>query len=319
MSWKKQIEKSLAPAWSEIARQLESELPGSTVRADFSSALMATFKAGGKVAILVEIGSLDDLVLLMQFLHEYKLNWTVLSGMSNTLIRDGGFEGVAIVLQGADFCQQDLAEGESSDKLTVGAAVATSRIVKIGRTRGWGDAAPLSGVPGYVGGALAMNAGSRTVWISAFVDSITVVTSKGEIKVQPSSSLKPKYRDMNLGHVVVVKATLRFEREPLEAAGALYDQQLAYRQQTQPTGTRNCGSVFRNPEGESAGRLIEAVGLKGVRIHGARISPVHANFIENVGGASASDIEALVTLVQKKVKEEAGVELQRELRIIGTR
>lgn len=319
MSWKKQLESSNRPRWAELARQMRSELSDAVLELNQPTARLATLKAGGAVALGVTVHSVAQLQALLEFVRTYDLPWMVFGGMSNTLVRDKGYDGIGVFLEGGEFAQFDLVEGESTDILRVGAAQPTARILKAGRERGWAAAAPLSGIPGYVGGAIAMNAGSRDIWISHFLRSVRMVTLEGKDVTRPVESVAPGYRSTQIRHAVVVSGEFAFEREDIERTDQLYRQQLEYRNRTQPVGTKNCGSVFRNPEGDSAGRLIEAVNLKGVRVHGARISSVHANFIENVGGASAADIESLVQLAQKKVKDEAGIELQRELRIVGTR
>ena len=148
MSWKKQLESSNRPRWTELARQMQTELSGATLELNQATARMATLKAGGAVALGITVHSVSQLQTALEFVREYDLPWTVFGGMSNTLVRDKGYDGIGLFLEGGEFEQFDLIEGDKTDTLRAGAAQPTSRILKVGRERGWAAAAPLSGIPG---------------------------------------------------------------------------------------------------------------------------------------------------------------------------
>lgn len=324
MSWRKTIKQTHQPAWQTIAGQIGREVPGVSIEVGADSSKMVTLRAGGPVSLLITVCSENDLKQVISWLTEYEINWAVVSGGSNILIREGGFLGALIRLgrnEGSEeggFTDVRVETLERVDEVYAGSAVPTAKLIKLARQNGWSDVAPLAGIPGLLGGAVCMNAGSRTVWLSRFVENVRVMDHKGTIRVQDPEKLKMQYRSSGIGrHDIVMDMKLKFERDDCETTEKLINEQLQYRANSQPVASLNCGSVFVNPDGESAGRLIDAAGLKGLRIHGASVSMVHANFIENNGEATATDIEALIWLVHRRVLEETGIDLNRELRIIG--
>lgn len=271
-----------------------------------------SWRAGGCADRYYEPADLQDLQKLLQELgNEEPLFWLGLG--SNILVRDGGFRGSVIAMQGVT-SQLELV---SSEEVYVGAGVTGAKLARFCARNHLVGAEFFGGIPGLVGGALAMNAGAFGGETWRHVVSVQTIDRDGALHTRGSNEYEISYRTVN-GHddEWFVAATLRFEAGNSEPAIDI-KQLLAKRAATQPVGSANCGSVFRNPEGDHAARLIESCGLKGRRIGGAVVSEKHANFIINDQQASAADIESLIQLVQQTVREQCGVSLQTEVRIVG--
>jgi UDP-N-acetylmuramate dehydrogenase len=180
-----------------------------------------------------------------------------------------------------------------------------------------GPAAFFAGIPGTVGGALAMNAGAFGGETWTHVESVTTIDRRGDTRERPRSEFEIGYRTVRgAANEWFLGATFRFDHDASSSMDAIKDM-LARRNAAQPLGVPSCGSVFRNPEGDFAGRLIEQAGQKGRRIGGAMVSDKHANFILNVDDATAADIETLIAEVRAAVARVCGVELELEVRVIG--
>lgn len=232
---------------------------------------------------------------------------------SNLLVRDGGVRGAVIETHGIF----DELERRSDNDVWCGSGVACAKLAKQCIKWGLGPAEFFAGIPGTLGGALAMNAGAFGGETWRHVVSVASIDRNGVRHERPASDYNVGYR-----HVEGPKdewflgALLRFELRP-EVSSDDIRQLLARRKATQPIQEWSCGSVFTNPQGDHAARLIEACGLKGFRIGGARVSEMHANFIVNDGTASAGDIEQLIRHVQQTVEQKHGVRLNTEVRIVG--
>ena len=250
---------------------------------------------------------------------------------SNLLVRDGGLRGTVILLHGALNRISLTPEG----LIYAEAGVSSPKVSSLAASSNQEGAEFLSGIPGTVGGALAMNAGcyGRETW--QCVDKVLTVNRQGELRERLPREYEIGYRHVSLlvrseesgvrsepaltplPEEWFVAAWFRFTPGDGKVARHKIKDWLAKRMATQPLSQPNAGSVFRNPPGDHAARLIEASGLKGLTIGGAQVSEKHANFIVNLGGASAADIENLIGAVQARVKEIHGVDLVREVRIIG--
>ena len=273
-----------------------------------------SWRTGGVAKQYVEALSLSALTSFIASLPaDEKLLWMGLG--SNTLVRDGGFDGTVIATQGV------MSQLEILDVTTVyvGAGVASAKLARFCSKNGLQGGEFFAGIPGLVGGALAMNAGAFGGEIWPLVVEVETINRKGEIQKRQADEFDYGYRYVDgPADEWFVSATLNLQKK-IEQQGNTVDikQLLAKRSASQPTGVASCGSVFRNPEGNYAARLIEACLLKGKKIGGAVVSEKHANFIINEGDATASDIESLIKLIQKTVKEQHGVTLQPEVRIVG--
>ena len=232
---------------------------------------------------------------------------------SNLLVRDGGLPGVVIA---ATKLFRNL---EQTDRYTVraGAGVPCTQLARQCIRWGLGPSEFFAGIPGTVGGALAMNAGAHGSETWDRVEAVRTIDRRGEIHERAPSEYSVAYRSVTgPANEWFLEATFRFDPHvtaSLETLNAMLDRRKA----TQPLGLPSCGSVFRNPEGDHAARLIEAAGLKGFSVGGAEVSDKHANFIINRGDANAADIETLIEHVRATVRETHGVELQHEVRIVG--
>jgi len=285
-----------------------------TVKRDEPLARHTTFRIGGPAALYIVCDTLADLTLATDVLSEEGIDSTVLGKGSNVLASDSGYDGAIIVL-GRDFKRHTLAE----DHLLTGAGVMLSAVTQQAFKRGLTGLEFAVGIPGTVGGALAMNAGSRTQWIGSIVESVTVfVPGKGLESVR-GSEVHWGYRRSDLApRGIVVEASLHLELGDGDQIRRTMEASLRRRKRHQPLSMPNAGSIFVNPEGDSAGRLIEDAGMKGMRVGGAMISDVHANFIVNASGATAEDVVELVRRVREAVSDSHGIELRPEIRFLGS-
>jgi len=242
---------------------------------------------------------------------------------SNLLVRDGGLRGTVIFTHRA--LRAIRIEGvEGGGRLYAEAGVASPKVARYSSMRGLAGAQFLAGIPGTLGGALAMNAGCFGGETWDVIEAVTTIDRTGALRQRSRDDYEVSYRHTQLKAGVppgaeewFVAAQLRLSEGNNKELMNIIKQLIVKRLTTQPLDEPNAGSVFRNPEGDFAARLIEACGLKGRAIGGARISAKHANFIVNPGGARAADIEALIELAEQSVKEKFGVVLEREVRIVG--
>jgi len=271
-----------------------------------------SWRVGGIARQLYKPNDKADLAEFLSQLPEAEpLLWLGLG--SNLLIRDGGFAGTVISTAGI---LQDFNVNASSIEAEVG--VYCSKLAKQAARGGLAGAAFLAGIPGTLGGALAMNAGAHGTETWSLISEVTTIDRQGQFHHRTPDMFKVSYRHVETPiEEWFVSATLSLEAGDTEHEKAEIKALLKRRNDTQPTSQPCAGSVFRNPENDFAGRLIEASGLKGLTVGGAAISEKHANFIVNTGNASAADIEALIFLVQQKIELEHGVLLQPEVHIVG--
>ncbi|OGR87272.1 MAG: UDP-N-acetylenolpyruvoylglucosamine reductase, partial [Elusimicrobia bacterium RIFCSPLOWO2_01_FULL_60_11] len=228
------------------------------------------------------------------------------------LVGDKGIPGLTLRLKG-EFQSVEF----NGDSVRAGAGVFLPTLVKLCADQGLGGVEPLVGIPGTVGGALAMNAGTRDLEIGSVIKTVEVLNAEGNLELLDSARLSFQYRLSSLSGKVVCFATLQLRRGMKDDIIRSIQSFLEWRLEKQPVGMLNVGSIFKNPEGDFAARLIESAGLKGLRVGAAQVSPKHANFIVNLGGAKAQDVKDLILEVQKKVKEKHGVDLEPEVKMVG--
>ena len=272
-----------------------------------------SFHVGGPADLFFEPRDRADLAGFLRVLPaDQPIHWIGLG--SNLLVRDGGVRGAVIALHGA-LSRLDRA---SQDTVYCEAGVPAARLAKQCIKWGLNDAAWFAGIPGTLGGALAMNAGAFGGETWRHVREVEMIGRDGVVSTHSPEQFQVSYRHVEPPQPGrwFVAARLRFAERGAADDKAMREL-LQRRKDTQPIGSWNCGSVFTNPQGDHAARLIEATGLKGLRIGGATVSTKHANFIINEGQASAADIEALILQVQQRVHEQQGVMLTTEVRIIG--
>jgi UDP-N-acetylmuramate dehydrogenase len=271
-----------------------------------------SWRVGGNAERCYKPTDVADLASFLKQLPESEpLMWLGLG--SNLLIRDGGFKGTVIVTAGA-------LQGIEVEGNTVNAEVGVycSKLAKQTAKAGLQGAAFLAGIPGTLGGALAMNAGAHGAETWDFVSEVTTIDSKGNLHQRQAGEFDVSYRHVDRAEdEYFVAAKLQFAEGDAGTESELIRELLRKRNASQPTNQPCAGSVFRNPEGDFAGRLIETSGLKGLKVGGASVSTKHANFIVNDGTATAADIEQLISLVQQKIEQMQGVKLTPEVHIIG--
>lgn len=274
-----------------------------------------SYRLGGPARFFVEVFSLGALRHVIDCCQIEGMPWVVIGRGSNLLVSDEGFAGVVIVL-GRDF--KNYAYHEDDNILSVGAGVLLANAVTEAFRRSLGGLEFAVDIPGTIGGALTMNAGNRTEGIGDVVSSATVLKDNGNLKRLTSDELVWGYRKgAFLPTDIVLECELTLTpTDPFYIRGKMEGAH-ARRKKTQPFSRASCGSVFRNPEGDSAGRLIEEAGLKGFTIGGAQVSDKHANFIINNGSAQAQDVYDLIRAVQEKVFEVHGTKLEPEVRFLG--
>lgn len=277
-------------------------------------------RVGGPARFLVKPRDPAALVEALRVLSSASVGWLSLGGGANTIVGDLGVEG-AVLRLGPDFAVEEVEEAGDHVKVTLGAGAPIARFISLAKEQRGVGVAWAAGIPGTVGGLVAMNAGTRNGCMADHLEAAEVATPDG-LRWIPAAELKLAYRHCELPRgAVLTRARCSVRRgtdaeiiEQQRAAKADVDKRRA----TQPLTLPNSGSVFVNPPGDFAGRLIEQAGLKGHAHGGAQISEKHANFIVNNGGAKAADVVFLIALARKTVLDKFSVELKPEVRLFGS-
>lgn len=282
------------------------------IRKDEPMSRHTSWRVGGPAELFYKPASLDDLSLFLATLDEdVPIFWFGLG--SNLLVRDGGLPGVVIAASGI-FTEL---EKTGDQAVHVGGSVPCTQLARQCIRWGLGPSEFFAGIPGLVGGALAMNAGAHGGETWERVTSVKTIDRHGQVHDRGKDEYSIAYRQVDgPPDEWFVSADLHFDPQ-VSPSMATLKEMLARRKDTQPLGQLSCGSVFRNPPGDHAARLIEAAGLKEFRIGDAEVSAKHANFIINRGQASALDIESLIAHVQRTVLHTHDVELRPEVHIVG--
>lgn len=280
---------------------------------DEPMAAHTSWRAGGMADHYFEPADMEDLI---SYLHtvpaDEQLLWVGLG--SNLLVRDSGFRGTVIVLSRA----LNRIEISPSGLVHVEAGMPCAKVARQSAKEGFTGAEFLAGIPGTMGGALAMNAGAFGGETWNIVKSVNTIHRSGVITTRLPAEFNISYRSVRLpADEWFISAELQLQKDQDNTAVQRISEFLDKRSATQPMGVPSCGSVFRNPPGDHAARLIDACGLKGKRIGNASISEKHANFIINHGNAAAGDIEKLISLAQESVLEKFGIELIPEVKVVG--
>jgi UDP-N-acetylmuramate dehydrogenase len=308
---------------ASLAGDLRDRLPDATSeRASFAE--LSTYRVGGPVAVLVRVQDVDALTAVAEAVRRHRPRVLVIGRGSNLLMSDAGFLGLVVVLEG-DFEAIELPAGGTGEKessLRAGGAVPLPVLARRAAAAGFAGLEFFVGIPGSVGGAVRMNAGGHgretvevleRAWVLDLLDG----TGPPTPSARGVADLELGYRHSNLLPTeIVTAAELAVTRDDAAACEARVADIVRWRREHQPGG-QNAGSVFRNPPGDSAGRLIDAAGLKGLRVGGAVVSQKHANFFQAEPGATARDVLDLVAEVQRRVAKATGVELVPELHVVG--
>lgn len=292
-------------------------IPGLRAKADESLARYTSIKVGGPADYFVEVESSTALKRLLPLLNRHRTPFCLLGKGSNVLVSDRGVRGTVIRL-GGEFKQVEWREEAGRAWVDVGAAYAVTQLVREAARRGYGGLEFAEGIPGSVGGALVMNAGAYGSEIERIVERVEGVTSEGEAIGFSRDQMRFTYRDSHLpAGTVVTQVRMRLEKAETVAVSTKVRELVTRRKISQPSGYPNSGSMFRNPPGDFAGRLIEAAGLKGKTVGRAQISERHANFIVNLGGAKAEEVRQLMKAAQAEVKARFQIELEPEVKWLG--
>jgi UDP-N-acetylmuramate dehydrogenase len=302
------------PLLDEADRAALRDRFGERARFDAPLAPFTWWKIGGPADALLALADADELAFVLRHVLRRRLPMFVLGSGSNLLVGDGGLRGIVLRLEG-EFAALDVRAED--DAVIVEAGGSASLPALCAQVAGLGGIGVdgLAGIPATVGGAVRMNAGTDRE-IGEFAREVVV-----QAPAHPEAhrvDVAWRYRQTTIPpDAIVTRVRLGFERGDPKAVRERLQSRLVRRKATQPVALPNSGSCFRNPPGDHAGRLIEAVGAKGWREGGAEVSPLHANFIVNTGGASARDVATLLARVRRAVDERFGVELHLEVHLVG--
>jgi len=274
---------------------------------------LTSLQVGGPADVLVIPADVEDVVRVVRGAHMGRIPLLVLGG-TNVIVRDKGLRGMVMQLSGLSNIQE-----EANQVVYAQAGVRLPRLMQFALGRNLSGMEWAAGIPGTVGGGVVMNAGTRLGEMQDVLAAVDLVTPHGKRKRVEASMLSFLYRKTLLPKGIVVGAWLQLTSAAKGTIQSVTKEYLQYRKATQPLTLPNAGSVFKNPTGDSAGRLIEAAGLKGLRVGDAEVSHKHANFIVNRGAATAAQVLMLVQKVREQVARKFGVRLQLEWKVIGER
>lgn len=276
-------------------------------------------RVGGPADALVEVATTEELVQAVQLLWKLDAPFIIIGGGSNVLVSDAGVRQVMLINRNRLTAGYRFDQDAPRPTVWAEAGVAIGTLARQAALRGLAGLEWAAGIPGTVGGAVVGNAGAHGGDMAGYLIVAEILHHHGQ-EYWPVEKFAYGYRSSALkrgiGEAIVLNATLRLEHSSPQAVQERMDTFLAHRRRTQPPGA-SMGSMFKNPPGDFAGRLIEAAGLKGARLGQAQISSLHANFFVNLGGATAADIYALIQRARQEVTEKYGVELELEIELVG--
>jgi UDP-N-acetylmuramate dehydrogenase len=313
------------PGMDAVLKQTLASLASSPVHWDCPMRDYTSFAIGGPATALIVVEELAELQRLLVFFGEHKIQWRIIGKGTNLLVSDAGFAGV-ILLLGKGFgalrrIRHDNTAKNDDVVIQAGAACSLARFGGWCADQGISGFEFVAGIPGTIGGAVIMNAGAWGRELADVIVSVTVVTSSRQVRTLSRSELEFGYRiwhdyEHAAEEWVLIGVELQgvvADQEQIRGLCQSYHQR---RQIKQPKGMPNAGSFFKNPPGDAAGRLIEVSGLKGLRVGGAMVSPVHANFLVNSGGATAANVLELMEKVRLKVQADSGIVLEPEVHFL---
>jgi len=303
---------SLLPKWGKIRSELENTT-GLSIIVQPEMRDFTTWKVGGRALALVEVKDEEELDQVIFLCEKEGIRWKILGHGSNILVKDEGFPGVVIRLKG-NFCELKR-EGNTVEG---GGGASLFQLVSFALQEGLGGSEFLVGIPGTVGGAVRINAGCFGKEIGSLVERVKVRWKSGKKEWLTRSCLTFSYRDSNLKQgegTVILRSAFYLFPEDQKVSREKIKRFCYLRRERQPLEWPSAGSVFRNPPGDSAARIIEEMGLKGLRVGKAQVSSKHSNFIVNLGGAKSWEIEYLMNWIQKEVYMNKNMWLEREVEL----
>jgi UDP-N-acetylmuramate dehydrogenase len=294
-------------------KRLEKAVLGLRGRVMFGAMLRpyTSFKIGGPADVLVEPADVDEVCRLVAQARTAEVPLFVVGG-TNLLIRDGGIRGIVVSLSKLRTIRE-----EPGAVLYAEGGVGMPTLIGYALRRSLAGLEWAAGIPGTVGGCLMMNAGTRLGEMKDSVKAVRLVTMRGEIRDLPAAAVRFDYRRAHLPKGIVVGVWLQLQQGRRAEIAKIVKDYLHYRKDTQPLAMPSAGCVFKNPPQDSAGRLLEEAGLKGMRIGDAEVSTKHGNFIVNRGHANAADVISLIQKVRRTIRQKSGVRLNLELKIVG--
>lgn len=300
---------SLYNAYLTLSGALDTE-----VVSDERLSLRTTYRIGGPAALTVTAHTYPALARAIDVLDHERVSWVVLGRGSNLLVADSGYDGCVVRL-GREFSRISF---EETTQVSAGAAVVLSRLVSECQSEGLSGLEVCVGIPGTVGGAVSMNAGTRSEWIGRVVTSVVTFAPGTGLRRHDGAEIEWGYRTTSIPATeIILEASFSLElADPTDISNEM-ERRLSRRRRRQPIGRPTCGSVFKNPPGKSAGELIESCGLKGAVFGGAQISETHANFVVNNGSATALDVLAAMRRMHDAVQERYGIDLVPEVKYLG--
>jgi len=270
-----------------------------------------TFHIGGPAEYFIEPKDKRELKLLLNSAKRCNIPILVIGAGSNILINDKGLKAIVLRLDSPIFNKVSF----YGRHIYAACGVSLSRLIRLTQKTGLSGLEFLAGIPGTLGGALAMNAGIPGKNIAELVESVEVMDYNGNIKNLNKTKIKFGYRESSLAHYIILGARLKFSKSDIKKIREEINRRIDYRKLTQDCSFASAGCIFKNPKAGQAGRLIDLCGLKGQRIGDACISSRHANFILNLGQAKAGDVLRLIKLAGEKVKDKFGITLEPEIKI----
>lgn len=302
----------------EVRRALRKLVPAGKVLFDEPLDRYTSMGVGGKADIMVFPENAEEIVKIVAYFREWEIPFIPVGNWTNLIVMDAGYRGAVISLKGLHTVTLS-EKSPGGISLQAGAGVALSEFVGIALREALTGMEFCAGIPGSIGGAVKMNAGAFGREIKDVLTAITLINGGGNAVELKKENLVFSYRNLALPENSIITGASfllsKGKKKDVEETVAAF---LRIRREKHPLEHRSAGSIFKNPAGAPAGRIIDELGLKGARVGDAQISEMHANFIVNRGHATAGDIIALIDMVRRKAQEEKGIDLEPEVRIIGT-
>jgi UDP-N-acetylmuramate dehydrogenase len=288
-----------------------SEIISEIFRHDVPLQRYTSFRTGGEAEIFVEPLGILELKRVLQFCKNKQKKVFIFGKGTNLLIGDSGVKGVVIHLGGINFKNVE----RNGKYVLSGAGVNLSQLIRAAALSGFSGLEALAGIPGTVGGAVMMNAGGKYGVISDTISSLTTMSFDGSIIKHMRGDIEFEYRGCNLSKQIVIEVEFHLNESKIEVVLEKMDEIYNEKQETQPLGTLNAGSIFKNTPQYKAAELIDKASLKGLKVGGAIVSEKHANFIVNTGNATSTDILELIKIIKKTIKQKYNVSLEEEIHI----
>lgn len=289
-----------------LSKNLENK-----IRTDIVLKSLTSFKIGGRAKYYIEPATQEELKKTLIFAKNKKLKIYCIGSGSNVLASDKGISGIIIKLNSKNFKSFKFED----DTLIAQSGCLLSTLLQRSRSRGLSGLEYFIGIPGTLGGALAMNAGIKEKNIGDLVEDVTILDYNGRTKILSKDEAGFSYRNSDLDDVIVLSATLKLKKSSKAGIDRVINDLITARKRSQDWSFPCAGCAFKNPANESAGRLIDLCGLKGIRVGDAQVSLKHANFIINRGNASSSDVLKLISIIKREVKKRFKIELTEEIKI----